>query len=88
MATAVPKTTAEAAVKYLRQLAEVELGKFEDVPMLVLPSDNHDTKAVVDSWFGVCQVVKILSIRPLKTYRTLSTYLEWKEKSKTPPSKP
>jgi len=40
MATGVPKATAEAAVKHLRQLAEVELEQFKDVPMLILSSDH------------------------------------------------
>lgn len=53
MATAVPKATADAAAKYLRQLADVELEKFKDVPMLILPADHQDTKAVVESWFEV-----------------------------------
>ena len=53
MATAVPKATAEAAAKHLRQLADVELEKFKDVPMLILPSDNQETRAVVESWFEV-----------------------------------
>jgi hypothetical protein len=53
MATAVPKATADAAAKYLRELADVELEKFKDVPMLILPADNQDTKAVVESWFEV-----------------------------------
>ena len=54
MATAVPKATAEAAAKHLWQLADVELQKFKDVPMLILPSNNQETKAVVNSWFEVC----------------------------------
>jgi len=53
MATAVPKAIADAAAKYLRELADVELEKFKDVPMLILPADNQDTKAVVESWFEV-----------------------------------
>lgn len=54
MATAVPKATADAAARYLRQQADVELEKFKDVPMLILPADNQDTKAVVERWFEVC----------------------------------
>lgn len=53
MTMAIPKTTAEAAARYLRQRANAQYDNINNVPMLIFASEDQTIKAVVETWFEV-----------------------------------